>query len=120
MTCYLIFIPDNIKMAKPVGPAVFDLAQYFNKYQFSVKYSLSFSDAESMPMKDLVGYADDECAHLWDGLTLGYTESMGHPLLRQEAAKLHGEYIKDEDVMIAVPQEGIYVAMVAFVNYCRT
>ena len=115
-----VFVTDNTKMAKAVGPAVFDLERYFNTYEFAVKYTLSSSDAESMPMKDLIGYADDECAQLWDNLALGYTESMGHPLLRQEAAKLHGENIKEEDVMVAVPQEGIYIGMMALVNYCRT
>ena len=31
--------------------------------------------------------ADDETSSLWDNLALGYTESAGHPLLRQEIAR---------------------------------
>lgn len=106
-------------MAKALGPEEFALERYFNKYEFTVKYMLSSSDAESMPMKELVSYADEECRQLWEDLSLCYTESNGHPLLRQEAAKLHGNHIEEKDVMVVVPQEGIYVAMRALVNHCR-
>ena len=47
-------------------------------------------------------------AALWDGLTLGYTESTGHPLLRREIAALY-EGIEPEDVLVfAGAEEAIF------------
>ena len=40
-------------------------------------------------MAELLDLADDESRSLWDRLTLGYTESTGHPLLRREIAALY-------------------------------
>jgi hypothetical protein len=40
-------------------------------------------------MAELLDLADENTRAMWDGLTLGYTESTGHPLLRAEIASLH-------------------------------
>ena len=74
-----------------------------------VKHHMCASDVESLTLKEMLAMADDECQELWEKMTMEYTESEGEPLLRQEAAKLHG--VEVEDVVLAVPQEGIYVAM---------
>ena len=44
----------------------FELEQYFAKYEFSVKYLLGSSDAQTISMKQLLesGTADAECAEL--------------------------------------------------------
>ena len=42
----------------------------------------------------------------------------GHPLLRAEAAKLHG--MEQEDILTIVPQEGIYIAMHCLAKYLIT
>jgi aspartate/methionine/tyrosine aminotransferase len=88
----------------------FKLERYFARYEFSVKYLLSSSDCESLGMDELLGMAAPESHALWDGLQLGYTESQGHPLLRTEAAKLY-ERIPAENVLVAAPEEAIFVAM---------
>lgn len=67
----------------PIQP--FKLERYFARYEFSVKYLLSSSDCESLGMDELLGMAAPESHALWDGLKLGYTESQGYPLLREEA-----------------------------------
>ena len=51
---------------------------------------------------------------LWDDLKLGYTEMTGNPLLREEIAKLHG--VDKDDVLVVVPQEGIYIEMKCLMN----
>jgi aspartate/methionine/tyrosine aminotransferase len=53
--------------------------------------------------------ADTESLSLWKNLRLGYTESLGHPLLREEIAALYTGLSK-EDVLLAVPEEGIFLA----------
>ena len=49
-------------------------------------------------------------ALLWHELRLGYTESPGHPLLRAEVARFY-ENVTPDDVLIAVPEEAIFIAM---------
>lgn len=88
----------------------FKLERYFAKYEFSVKYLLSPSDCESVPMAELVHMADDECRQLWRDLRLGYTESAGHPLLRAEIARLYPA-ISPEQIVVAAPEELIFLAL---------
>lgn len=92
----------------PITP--FKLERYFAKYEFSTRYLLSSSDCDGLPMHDLLGLADAECRALWDNLALGYTESLGHPLLRAEIANLY-EGVTAEEVLQIIPEEGIFIAM---------
>ncbi len=88
----------------------FKLERYFAEYEFKVRYLLSPSDCESLSMKELLGIADADSLQLWDRLSLGYTESQGHPLLREEISGLY-EQIPPEQIIVAVPEEAIYIAM---------
>jgi aspartate/methionine/tyrosine aminotransferase len=88
----------------------FELERYFAKYEFSVKYLLSSSDCGGLLQRDLLKLADDETRSLWEGLALGYTESLGHPLLRDEISKLY-QGITGDDCLVVVPEEGIYIAL---------
>lgn len=88
----------------------FKLERYFAKYEFSVKYLLSSSDCDGLLQNDLLAMADVETKKLWDNLTLGYTESLGHPILREEIAKLY-QGVTLNDCLVIVPEEGIYIAL---------
>lgn len=88
----------------------FKLERYFAKYEFSVKYLLSSSDCDGSSQNELLTMADDETKKLWGNLTLGYTESLGHPLLREEIAELYQGVIAN-DCLVVVPEEGIYIAL---------
>ena len=61
---------------------VFKLEEYLAKYEFSAKYLLCCSDAESFDMSKILDSASSEEKHLWDNLRLGYTEVSGLPILR--------------------------------------
>jgi aspartate/methionine/tyrosine aminotransferase len=88
----------------------FQLERYFGEYEFTVPYQLSVSDCDGLAMSDLLANADDEVRGLWERLSLGYTETPGHPLLRREiAAMYHG--FDPEHVIVAAPEELIFVAM---------
>lgn len=88
----------------------FKLEQYFARYEFSVKYLLSSSDCDGLLLSELLEMADSELRNLWNNLALGYTESLGHPLLREEVAKLY-QGISADDCLVVVPEEGIYLAL---------
>lgn len=88
----------------------FKLERYFAKYEFSVKYLLSSSDCDGLSQSSLLAMADNETKNLWENLTLGYTESLGHHLLREEIAKLY-QGITANNCLVVVPEEGIYIAL---------
>ncbi|MEL6273283.1 MAG: aminotransferase class I/II-fold pyridoxal phosphate-dependent enzyme, partial [Chloroflexota bacterium] len=89
----------------------FKLERYFAKYEFDVPYLLSSSDSEAISVPDLLVYASDERRAQWETLTLGYTESKGHPDLLAGIAAMYTDAITPENVIGLVPEEGIYIAM---------
>lgn len=93
----------------------FALERYFAKYEFSVKYLLSSSDCDGLAVSDLLKLADPETKKMWEQLKLGYTESLGLPLLRRETANLY-QNIDADNVLILAPEEGIFVAMNCLLN----
>ena len=88
----------------------FQLERYFAKYEFSTKYLLSSSDCDGLKQNDLLKLADDETKNLWNNLSLGYTESLGLPLLREEITKMYTG-ISPDNVLIITPEEGIFIAL---------
>jgi len=88
----------------------FALERYFARYEFTARYLLSSSDCEALSMKELVGMASPDTRKIWEGLSLGYTESSGHLLLREKICTLYDD-LDAEDVLVTVPEEGIFLAM---------
>jgi aspartate/methionine/tyrosine aminotransferase len=88
--------------------APFKLEQYFERYEFSVPYLLSSSDAEAWRMDELLALADDELRALWGDLRLGYTEVRGHPLLREAIADLYDGLTAEDVIVFAAAQEPIF------------
>lgn len=88
----------------------FKLERYFTEHEFSAENLLCCSDCDGLSQRELLSLADSECLNLWKNLNLGYTTSKGHPLLRQEIAKLYNG-ISSEDVLVCAPEEGIFIAM---------
>ncbi len=86
----------------------FALERYFARWEFAVEHLLCASDVQAYPMGELLALADDETRALWDGLTLGYTESTGHPLLRREIAALYEGLEPDDVLVFAGAEEGIF------------
>ena len=91
--------------------AEFALERYFARWEFAVEHLLCASDVQGVPMADLLSLADDETRDLWDRLTLGYTESTGHPLLRREIASLYEGLDADDVLVFAGAEEAIFCLM---------
>jgi aspartate/methionine/tyrosine aminotransferase len=89
----------------------FDLERYFARWEFNVRYLLCASDIEGVKMADLLQLADEETSRLWEEMTLGYTESLGHPLLRREIASMYEGISPDEVVVFGGAQEAIFAFM---------
>jgi aspartate/methionine/tyrosine aminotransferase len=88
--------------------ADFALERYFARWEFAVEHLLCASDVQAYPMRDLLDLADEETRALWADLTLGYTESTGHPLLRREIAALYEALEPDDVLVFAGAEEGIF------------
>jgi aspartate/methionine/tyrosine aminotransferase len=88
--------------------ADFKIERFFAKYEFAVPYVLGASDVEGYRLVDVLALADEEGRRLWESLTLGYTESQGHPRLRAEIATLY-EHITADDVIVSNPVESIFL-----------
>ena len=86
----------------------FRIEQYFGKYEFTAKYLLSSSDAESRTIQELLdlepGSQESFLKH-W----CGYTESPGAPALREVISEMY-RGIQPEDVLVlSATEEGIFV-----------
>jgi aspartate/methionine/tyrosine aminotransferase len=95
-------------MMRAMRIADFALERYFARWEFAVDHLLCASDVQGFPMADLLDLADEQTRAMWEALTLGYTESTGHPLLRTEIAALY-EGIEPDDVLVfAGAEEAIF------------
>jgi uncharacterized protein YabN with tetrapyrrole methylase and pyrophosphatase domain len=73
----------------------FRIEQYFGKYEFTAKYLLSCSDAESRTIKELLDLEPGAYERLLEHWC-GYTESPGAPELREAIADKQQDDIEDE------------------------
>jgi aspartate/methionine/tyrosine aminotransferase len=89
----------------------FRLETYFSRWEFAARYHLTASDAQSMPMAELLAFADDEDRKAWDTLSLGYTETLGDPLLRKTIADTYEHAESDDVICFAGAEEALYLAM---------
>lgn len=89
----------------------FKLERYFAQWEFVAPYLLSSSDVDGYQMNELLALADAQCQELWKNLSLGYTESAGHPLLRQQIANLYQHISPEELLTFAGGEEAIFILM---------
>lgn len=93
----------------------FKLERFFAEYEFSSKYLLSSSDCDGFSLNDILALATPEELHLWNNLKLGYTESQGLPLLRDEISTIY-QNIRSDHVLVLTPEEGIFIALNCILN----
>ncbi|HLL81865.1 MAG TPA: aminotransferase class I/II-fold pyridoxal phosphate-dependent enzyme [Longimicrobium sp.] len=86
----------------------FLIERFFARYEFSAPFLLCASDIEGLKQRELLAWADAETRALWEDLKLGYTETLGHPLLRAEIASLY-QGVRLEEVVVANPEELIFL-----------
>ncbi len=88
--------------------APFRIEQYFGKYEFTAKYLLSSSDAESRTIADILSFepaAHDNFLKHW----CGYTETPGAPWLRESINSLYKTTRPDDLLVVAAAEEAIFL-----------
>jgi len=93
----------------------FKLERFYSRHEFTAKYLLCSSDAESMSIKDLLALEDGATEKLM-GHWLGYTETQGAPWLRQEITKLYTSCNPNEILVHSGAQEAIFLCVHALLN----
>lgn len=88
----------------------FKLERYFALHEFTAKYLLSSSDCDGYEMEYILEQASTKELELWKNLSLGYTESKGHPLLREAILQYYN--LKNiENVVVSSPGELNFISM---------
>lgn len=88
----------------------FRLETHFAKWEFSARYHMTASDAESLSLRDLLGMASPEDSEAFEELWLGYTETFGAPDLRAAIAATYADRHADDILCFAGASEGIFAA----------
>ena len=96
--------------------ADFTLERYFARWEFAVRHVLCASDVEPYHLPELLALADDDAQRRWNDLSLGYTESLGLPALREEIARLYTGLGADDVITFAGAEEGVFLAMHALLG----
>src|ERR1051325_758269 len=97
-------------------PADFALERYFARWEFAVRHILCASDAESLSLGELLSLADADGRQRWNGLRLGYTESLGLPALRVAISELYEGLTHEDIITFAGAEEGVFVTMNALLG----
>ena len=96
---------------------IFRLEEFLSKHEFSAKYLLCCSDAESFEMSEILEMAGSEERDLWNNLRLSYTEAKGLPALRESVAEqLYPGLNMENILMFAGAEEGIFCALYALIQ----
>jgi aspartate/methionine/tyrosine aminotransferase len=86
----------------------FRIEQYFGKHEFTAKYLLSSSDAESRSIKELLDFAPGAHLRLLEHWC-GYTESPGAPWLREVIATIYAKIKADDVLVVSAAEEAIFI-----------
>lgn len=89
----------------------FKLEEFWKKYEFIAPYLFCCSDTETWTLEELLNMADSDSKKLWQSLSFNYTQSPGHPVLREEVAKLYSSLGSEDIVIFVGAEEGIYCTM---------
>ncbi|MDS1269031.1 aminotransferase class I/II-fold pyridoxal phosphate-dependent enzyme [Lipingzhangella sp. LS1_29] len=94
----------------------FRLEKHMDRWEFTAQYHMTASDAQTIPMSQLLELADPEDRRAWEELELGYTEVPGDSGLRAAIAATHTQANAEDVVCFAGAEEGLYLAMQALLE----
>ncbi len=94
----------------------FRLESYFGIWEFKARHNLAASDAQTMPLPELLASATEADRERWEHLSLGYIPTEGTSELREVIAQTY-DGIEAADVLcFAGAEEGLYCAMHALLD----
>lgn len=100
-------IPRNIKP--------FALERYMAEHEFSARHLLCCSDCESLSVSEVLNM-EEGAKERFLSMPLGYTESLGNPMLRYEIARLYENIGLEEVLVHSGAQEAVHNFMRSFLK----
>lgn len=98
---------------QPTPPFV--LERFFAAHEFSCKHALCSSDTEAVSLADTVARMSGDTRALWDSLSLGYTETRGHPRMLELLAEDY-DGLAPANFQELAPQEAILLTFAALLE----
>jgi aspartate/methionine/tyrosine aminotransferase len=96
-------------------PYPFQLERYFAQHEFSAPYLLCASDCETLSLSELLAL-EPESRERFFSLSLGYTESLGNPDLRNAVSGLYQTIDPSQVLIHAGAEEAIFNFMNVMVD----
>ena len=93
----------------------FRIEHYYARHEFTAKFMLSSSDAQSRTLGELLSL-EPGARQAMDEHWLGYTEAPGAPYLRQAISAIYEMQAPDDVLVVSSAEEGIFVAYHALVG----
>ena len=94
----------------------FRLETHFSRWEFTAKFNMAASDAQTVSMRDLLALAQPAEHEAWESMALGYTETWGAPALREAIARTYENIEPRQVLCFAGAEEGLYCAMLALLG----
>jgi aspartate/methionine/tyrosine aminotransferase len=94
----------------------FALEVYFSKHEFTAKYHLTASDAQSVTINELLALGTEDDRRGFGDLGLGYTTTWGAEELRAAIASTYAHIGSEHVLVFAGAQEAMFWAMQTFVG----
>lgn len=88
----------------------FRLEKHFSKWEFTAKYHMTASDAESISLRELLTMASPEEREQFEEMSLGYTETFGARDLLETIASTYVNCKASEILCFTGASEGIFAA----------
>jgi aspartate/methionine/tyrosine aminotransferase len=94
----------------------FKLERHFSRWEFTARYNLAASDAQSMSLRELLDLVAPAEREAFDRSWLGYTETFGAPDLREAIAATYEKQQAGNILCFAGAEEGLFAAMQALLD----
>ncbi len=94
----------------------FALEVYFSKHEFTAKYHLTASDAQTVTINELLALGSDADRKAFGELGLGYTTTWGSEELRAAIASTYAHIDPEHVLVFGGAQEAMFWAMQIFVG----
>ncbi|PTM95396.1 aminotransferase class I/II-fold pyridoxal phosphate-dependent enzyme [Mycoplana dimorpha] len=94
----------------------FRLETHFSRWEFTARFNMAASDAETLTLRELLALADEEDRAAWEQMALGYTPTWGTPDLRETIASTYAGLSGADILTFAGAEEGLYCAMLALLG----
>lgn len=88
----------------------FQLERFFAQHEFTAQHLLCSSDCEAMSVGELLAF-EDGAVERFHQTWLGYTESLGHPALRQAISEIYEQAGREQVLVFTGAEEAIYLFM---------